>query len=111
MRVFARGLLRATYAADPSLRAKLGVNCLRVALHLAKVDISTVKPGVRPEASELLKSLHGLHSAHSSDEVTREAIDIVARDVLANCKVPDRAVFHLRRYADVIRYPVLLFEE
>jgi hypothetical protein len=111
LRVFARGLLRATYAADPSLRAKLGVNCLRVALHLAKADISTMKTGVTPDASELFKSLHALHSAHSSDEVTREVIDILARDVLANCKVPDRAVFHLRRYADVIRYPVLLFEE
>ena len=111
-RTLARGLLRAIHAADPSLRPKLGVNFLRVALYLANGrlalgDVRSVAGGT----TTVINALHALHTVKRVDEIPWETFKVVAADVLASCSAPEYVAFILQRYGNVGLYPVLLFEE
>lgn len=110
VRVFARGLLRSTYAHDKSWISKLGVNLIRAAQALPEIrtDLNTLQ--LKPvEAATLLHALGRLAQGKLSDDQSRADIKLVTEWVLANCNNPKKARSAVDRYKDTKLHPVFLF--
>jgi hypothetical protein len=107
---FARGMVRATYANDPTILPKIGANLLRVLLHFAENDDLCLEDSPKEVTiGELQLSCRHFVSIENSGEISwahaRVVRDMVMMPYAKAAKL-DLAKEKLRRYSDLRVFPI-----